>query len=171
MMVAILNIAAPDANLVSVAKIRAARMVHDGRDTPSAQRYIQSCWYYHKPTETAFIFTRECGYHSGGWWKNPEYERCYHLSLRNLAYDGGFPVSLPFNWKMASKWVKAFFGDDASLTWHEGPHTSTGKIEGIHHYRLFCDQSWRPIKPTGEVYSKEWTPAEWQSFSELHGTP
>lgn len=165
----ILTIAAPDEKVVSIAKIRAARMVHDGRDTPAAQRYIQSCWQYHAPTETAIIFTRESGYHSGGWWKNPDYERCYHLSLRNLAYDGDVPIPLPFNWKMAGKWVAAFFGDDAKLTWHEGPYSDTGKREEVHHYRLFCDPSWRPIKPTGEVYSKDWTPAEWRSFSELHG--
>jgi hypothetical protein len=63
----------------------------------------------------------------------------------------------------------AFFGDDARLTWHEGPHTATGKAEEVHHYRLFCDEAWHPIKPRGEVYSRDWTPADWQSFSDLHG--
>jgi hypothetical protein len=82
------RIAAPDPALVAHARIKAARMVHDGRDSPAAQRYINSCWHYHRPTLCAIIFTRESGYHSGGWWKNPDYERCFHLSLRFLGYDG-----------------------------------------------------------------------------------
>lgn len=164
----ILTISAPSAEIVARARIMAARMVHDGRDTPSARRYLQSCWHYHRPTQAAIIFTRESGYHSGGWWKNPDYERCFHLSLRFLAYERGEPVSLPYNWSIAEKWVRTFFGDDAKLTWHEGPFTDTGKIEGVHHYRLFCDPAWQPFKPRGEVYSKDWTPAEWQSFSDIH---
>ena len=168
-MTGIITVSAPDQAIVTTARIRAARMVHDGRNSPAAQRYINSCWQYHRPTETAIIFTRESGYNSGGWWKNPDYERCYHLSLRMLAFVAGTPYPLPFNSKMAARWVKAFFGDDAKLTWHEGPYTDQGKADGTHHYRLFCDPSWQPIKPRGEVYSKDWTPAEWKSFSDIHG--
>lgn len=165
----ILRIVAPDAAHVAASRLAAARMVWNGTDSPSGQRYINSCWRYHAGTQCATIFTRESGYHSGGWWKNPDYERCFHLSLRFLAFEKGEPYSLPFNTVLARKWVEAFFGDDAHLTWHEGPYTDIGKAEGVHHYRLFCDLSWQPFKPRGEVYSKDWTPAGWQSFSDLHG--
>lgn len=39
----------------------------------------------------------------------------------------------------------------------------------VHHYRLFCDKAWKPILPRGEVYSKDWTPADWKSWSDVHG--
>jgi hypothetical protein len=159
----------PDPRLVSLARIRAAASVHDGRDSPASQRYLARCYYYHQPTLTAIIFTRDTGHNSSGWWKNPDYERCYHLSLRFLAYERGIPLSLPYDWKMAKRWVEAFFADDAALTWHEGPFTDIGKSEAVHHYRLFCDPAWQPLKPRGEVYSKDWTPADWKSFSDAHG--
>lgn len=167
---AILQIAKPSHEIVVNARLRAAEFVMDGRMTPAAERHIARCWHYHKPTLTAIIFTRDVGHHSSGWWKNPDYERCYHLSLRGLAFDRGTPVSLPLNMDMARKWVECFFGEDAKLTWHEGPYTATGKAEDVHHYRLFCDQAWKPIIPRGEVYSKDWTPPDWKSFSEIHGT-
>lgn len=157
----------PDPQLVITARLKAARMVHDGRQSPGAMRYLKSCWHYHPGTEMAIIFTRECGYHSGGWWKNPDYERCYHLSLRSLAYERGQPFSLPLDMKIARQWVRAFFGGDAKLTWHEPPYTDFGKAEDVHHFRLFCDPGWQPFKPRGEVYDRSWTPASWQSFSDL----
>ena len=167
-MIAILGERIPDMRVVASAKLAAAAMVIDGRRTPAAQRHIRKCWHYHPRTQTAMIFTREQGYHSGGWWKNPDYERCFHLSLRMLAYDGEKPIALPYDFKLGQKWVEAFFGDDAKLTWHEGPFTEQAKMESIHHYRLFCDEAWKAFKPRGEVYSKDWTPADWHSFSDIH---
>lgn len=63
----------------------------------------------------------------------------------------------------------AFFGADARRCWIEGPYSPEGKYRDVWHYRLFCDPAWQPISPKGEVYTKEQTPADWRSFSEIHG--
>lgn len=40
--------------------------------------------------------------------------------------------------------------------------------KGVYHYRLFCDEAWKPIMPRGEVYSTQFTERGWKSFSDLH---
>lgn len=168
-MTAILRIAAPSADLVSWAKLRASRMTFDGRDSPASRRYLIDCKHYHGPTQSSILFTRDTGHHTSGWWKNPDYERCYHLSLSFVGFEGGRGYSLPFDLRMADKWAKAFFGDEVKNLWIEPPYSDVGKSQGVHHYRLFCDEAWQPMKPRGEVYSTDWTPAEWKSFSDIHG--
>lgn len=162
------SLAAPDPLIVIRARLEAAKMNFDGRDSPAAHRHIQRCTHYHRPTQALIIYTRDVGMHSSGWWKNPAYERCLHLSLSFVGqqYDELFP--LPFNRKMASRWAEIFFGDDARKCWIEPPFSPEGKVRGVHHYRLFCDPSWRPLMPKGEVYSKVATPAGWLSWSDLH---
>jgi hypothetical protein len=59
--------------------------------------------------------------------------------------------------------------EKARLCWIEPPYSALGKASDIYHYRLFCDHAWQPIKPRGEVYDRRNTPAEWKSFSDLHG--
>ena len=39
---------------------------------------------------------------------------------------------------------------------------------GVYHYRLFCDEGWQPLKPRGEVYTRDFIEKGWKSFSELH---
>lgn len=170
-MVAILKIAAPDPQLVAWAKIRASKMTFDGRDSSASRRYMQDCQHYHGPTECSILFTRDTGHHTSGWWKNPDYERCFHLSLSFVAFEHGRSFRLPFSAKTAEKWARAFFGEDVRSVWVEPPYTDAGKAAGVHHYRLFCDEAWKPAKPRGEVYSTDWTPADWKSFSDVHGTP
>ena len=168
-MTAVLRIAAPSGDLVSWAKLRASRMTFDGRDSPASRRYLIDCKHYHGPTQSSILFTRDTGHHTSGWWKNPDYERCYHLSISFVGFDGGRGYSLPFDLRMAEKWAKAFFGDEVKNLWIEPPYSDVGKSQGVHHYRLFCDKAWQPMKPRGEVYSTDWTPAEWKSFSDIHG--
>ncbi|MDX0420746.1 hypothetical protein GOC70_28575 [Sinorhizobium medicae] len=170
MMVALLKIAAPDMSIVARAKIEAAKCVFDGRESPSAYRNIARCSHYHAPTSAQIVFTRDAGHNSSGWWKNPDYERCYHLSLSFGDYDrqGRF-YSVPFDRRMGERWAAAFFGDDVTSLWVEPPYSPEGKARYVYHYRLFCDQAWKAMKPRGEVYSTDWTPAGWKSFSDLHG--
>jgi hypothetical protein len=108
------------------------------------------------------IYSRDTGHHSSGWWKNPDYERCYHLSL---SFEGGH------NRKTAERWCKALFGDNVSKLWIEPPFSPAGLAREVWHYRLFCDAAWQPLVPRGEVYSKDWTPADWKSWSDIHGEP
>lgn len=112
------------------------------------------------------IYTRDEGHHSSGWWKNPDYERCLHLSV-SFAYPNGQPA--PYEFDEAERWARMFFRHDLRWVWIEPPYSPEGKARDVHHYRLFCDPGWQPMKPRGEVYSKELTEAGWMSFSEIHG--
>jgi hypothetical protein len=142
-------------------KARADAGVFDGL---SMSPYFLRCRHYCENTQAMLIFTRDVGMHSSGWWKNPDYERCYHLSI-SFEVAG---VPLPQNHKDARRWCEAFFGGDTKLLWIEPPYSPEGKQREVYHYRLFCDEGWQPIKPRGEVYSREWTPADWKSWSDVH---
>lgn len=136
-------------------------------ETPGQQAYFDRCTAYHPPTGTALIFTRDSGHHSSGWFRNPDFERCYHLSLSFRDPETG--AYAPFNHRLAWRWVKLFFGQYRKLLWCEPPYTAEGKQIECWHYRLFCDPGWQPMKPRGEVYSREFTEKGWRSFAEIHG--
>lgn len=165
----IINLAQPDSAVVAAMRIAAAKMIYDGRNTPAARRHIGRCTRYHAPTETLLLYTRDSGMHSSGWWKNPDYDRCLHLSLSFGAFEHGQFYGRPHDRKMARKWAELFFGDEVRLLWIEPPFSPEGKVRDVYHYRLFCDKGWQPIKPRGEVYDRSWTPEGWKSWSDLHG--
>lgn len=156
--------------LVPFAKARAQRGLYDGRATPRNMFLIKSCAHQmvlRPDLCAAILFTRDIGHHTSGWWKNPDYERCQHLSISFLGMPGAHV--LPFEHKQGEKIARAFFGDDTALCWIEGPYSPEGKARDVWHYRLFCDPGWQPFKPRGEVYDRSWTPSDWKSFSEVHG--
>lgn len=135
--------------------------------TVEDESYFRACTQQLPQLGMVLIFTRDAGHHESGWWKNPEYERCEHLSLS--FYD---PMTLQpdqFNRDKARRMAKMFFGHHLRWVWVEPPYTPEGRERSVHHYRLFCDAGWSPLKPSGEVYSKERTPTHWRSFSEIHG--
>lgn len=103
--------------------------------------------------------------HSSGWWKNPDYERCWHLSLSFRDPITG--ENAPKDSALTNEWLEAFYADDQRYIWAEPPYTQGGKTNEVWHYRIFCNPSWAPILPRGEVYSKEFTERGWMSFSEL----
>jgi hypothetical protein len=138
---------------------------YSGLATSVNQRLIRSCSADHLPTGTHLIFTRDAGMHTNGWWKNPDYERCWHLSLSFL--DPITRERAPKDSKLTDEWLEAFFGDDQRYLWAEPPYSVEGKKADVWHYRLFCDAAWSPILPRGEVYSKEFTEKGWLSFSDL----
>lgn len=148
-------------------KQQAERGEWDGRDTPHGIRYLNSCKIMHLPTGSMAIFTKEHGYHSSGWWKNPDYERCYHLSLSFRD-----PITLevaPLDKKLTKRWLEVLFGKNQNLIWTEPPYSADAKKRQVYHYRLFYTPGFlEPVKPRGEVYSRDWTPADWLSFSDLH---
>ena len=121
--------------------------------------YLENCRWWLERYECIAILTRDVGYHSSGWWKNPDYERCYHLSI---SFPGGMKR------KHLEYILKELFHDDRRWLWCEPPYTEAGRQAEVWHYRLFCDPAWQPLKPRGEVYTKEFTEAGWKSFSELH---
>lgn len=122
--------------------------------------YFESCKWTLLRFPCICIFTRDTGYHSSGWWKNPMYERCYHLSI-------SFPGGIDKNG--LGKIIDGLFGTNKNWIWTEPPYSEDGKRLGVWHYRLFCDEFWQPIIPRGEVYSTQFTERGWKSFSELKG--
>jgi hypothetical protein len=129
--------------------------------------YLESCRAHHQPTGTRIIFTRDSGHHTSGWWKNPDYERCLHLSLSFQDPDREDAVSIEHRHDLASEWVEIFFPTSAHLVWTEPPHGPEGKRADVWHYRVFYTPGWTaPILPRGEVYTKEFTAAGWLSWSD-----
>lgn len=142
---------------------RARNGVWNGKDvTP----YFESCknWCLSSPEVGCIvIFTRDVGYHSSGWWKNPDYERCYHLSVSHATLAG---ERLPRNVVVNRGLVDRLFDKNQHLLWAEPPYSESGKKNDVWHYRLFCDEAWQPILPRGEVYNKELTESGWLSWSD-----
>lgn len=141
----------------------------DGQQTPENMLYMQQCTYQHALTGTALIFTRDTGHHSSGWFKNPDYERCLHLSMSPIQQRivGQAADLTP---ELQRRWLTAFFGDNARLAWRESPKSDVGIQRMVTHWRVFCDERWQPIKPRGEVYSLDFTEKGWRSASELYET-
>lgn len=143
---------------------------YTGYSTNSDHVTITQCrqTFPHSPELTATVlFTRDAGMHSSGWWKNPDYERCEHLSLA-FYYPPHLPR--PHRHDLARLWCLAFFGADrVRYLWVEPPFSAQGRERDVYHYRLFMAPDWRlPVLPRGEVYSKQFTELGWKSFSDLH---
>lgn len=134
----------------------ASKGIWDGKgDSP----YLESCRWLLPQYPCTIVFTRETGYHSSGWWKNPEYERCWHLSISFR--DGSNKATL-------EKILTFLFGEKRRWLWVEPPNSDQGKKLCVWHYRLFCDENWFAIKPRGEVYDTHFTEKGWKSFSDLN---
>lgn len=129
--------------------------IWNGRDYSS---YFESCRWLLERYPATVMFTKEVGYHSGGWWKNPDYERCWHLSM---SFRGGSEK------KTGAEIIRNLFHPHEKLLWIEPPYSKEGKSIDVWHYRLFCDEHWQPIQPRGEVYSTQFTERGWKSFSEI----
>lgn len=159
-----------EAHMRQVAKMMRRRaMVSTFNGTAPGMAYIGICTRDDGPTATRIIFTRDTGHHSSGWMKNPDYERCWHLSISTRP-----AIVLPGVQQLAEcdkpttlRWLQAFFGDDARYTWLESAKSLVGKQAGVMHWRLFCDAEWRPILPRGEVYSTDFTEKGWRSASQV----
>lgn len=90
----------------------------DGRSTTT---YFEECRWFVERYECIMVFTRDIGYHTSGWWKNPDYERCYHLSI---SFPGGR------NNKKLEHILNKFFGNNKRLLWCEPPYSEEGKRLG-----------------------------------------
>ena len=154
-----------DGVLIASLKRRAESGLFDG--TLGSKIYLDACSEYDSKAGTYLIFTRDHNHHMSGWWKNPDYERCYHLSL-SFTEPRDRQSRKPKDKHLTELWCRAFFGDNARMLWCEPPYSPLGKKNDVWHYRLFCNPAWEPILPSKEVYSLHKTPADWKSFSEIH---
>lgn len=138
---------------------------YDGRNTMTP--YFQLAHRVHD-SGASLLFTRDFGMHSSGWFRNPDYDRCMHLSIGFFDMDTSQPR--PFEKQEAEMWVKLFYPKWQALIWHESSvmEKSDDRPE-VHHYRVMMDAHWQAIKPRGEVYSRELTEVGWKSFTEQGG--
>lgn len=148
---------------------RAKHGLFNGQQTPEGMRYLRHCRLVDDVTGTVLIFTRDSGHHSSGWLKNPDYERCWHLSTSpapSLILIPGEQRADP-DPKTLAAWLHAFYGESKRYVWSESPKTPEGKARGVWHWRLFCDEHWVPLLPRKEVYTREFTEAGWKSASQV----
>ncbi len=155
--------------IVGELRRRARHGVFNGLQTPENLNYLKHCRVVDSTSGAVLIFTRDTGHHESGWLKNPDYERCWHLSTSpapsRLILPGVQRAELDRGTRAA--WVKAFFGDDLRYVWSESPKTPHGKARDVWHWRLFCDEKWSPILPRKEVYTREFTEAGWRSATQV----
>jgi hypothetical protein len=119
------------------------------------------CRFYIAPWKALCIFTLDIGTYTSGWWKNPDYEACWHLSISYVDLESGDRA--PQDHKKSWKIIRAFYESHYKWVWSEPPYSKEGKAVDVWHYWLFM----LPLFPRGEVYSRELTEAGWKSFSEV----
>lgn len=147
---------------------RASFAIYDG--TPKTYNVMNGCSAFDTHTAASLIYTRDEGMHTGGWWKNPDYARCLHLSL--TFWDIESKEARGKDKTLTNLWLDIVFGANKCLIWGEPPFSEGGKKNETWHYRLFVMEDWRTaILPRGEVYSQAWTPPGFKSFSELQAEP
>ena len=107
---------------------------------------------------TRLMLTFDVGYHASGWWKNGDYDRCWHLSV---SHPTQFAVETPDE-KEVFAWARRLWGEHASKCWIEGAASvfDPYRLPNIVNARLFVDEHGEPIKPEGEVYEplRPWSP-------------
>lgn len=153
--------------VVVVMRKRALRSVFDGHASAPGQAYINACRVQDDLTQTVLIFTRDTGHHSSGWMKNPDYERCWHLSTSPYPSALILPSRPEPDMKMSRAWLGAFFGADVAHVWSESPKSEHGRRHNVWHWRLFCDERWEPLHPRKEVYTADFIELGWRSASQV----
>ena len=156
------------ASVADKLRMAAARGEFDGRPTGYGAAYLEDCKAFHASSGTVLIFTRDSGHHKSGWFKNPDFERCLHLSL-SFREPFRMKAQREYDANLADEWCDLLFGVYKKLAWSEMPKSQVGKYLEVMHWRVFTDEQWLPIFPRGEVYSTEFTEKGWKSFG-LTGT-
>jgi hypothetical protein len=106
------------------------------------------------------LASHDQGTHASGWWRNSDYDRCWHLSLCALHPAHGY-VDLPDS--DLKSWARGVFGQHVAISWTEPPASKLDIYRDAPasayttHVRVFLDQGGNPIQPEGEVYTlKPW---------------
>lgn len=95
--------------------------------TAAEEAYVLSCTA--RVGATSIVFTRDRGMVVGGMVQDAAHDLCWHLSLVCAVR------------RERDAWLRAFFGVRVGEVWAE-------ELHGIDHYRLFCDDRWKPITVT-----------------------
>lgn len=132
----------------------------DGRAAVSSSHRTVAASLEDPAVKVSILYTFDHGAHSSGWWRNSDYEMCWHLSM--VAMHDRTYVDVPERDRRA--WPRAFFGVDAVKAWWEPPapeydaYRRAPASRHTWHVRLFLDRATgMPIIPEGEVYTlKPW---------------
>jgi len=135
----------------------------DGRGFPPAGRLILCVQDRDKPISV--LFTYDVGAHNCGWWRNSQYDRCWHLSmvvLKRAARLVDLAFETPTDLEVRAI-ARAFFGEDVRRAWVEPPasafdaYRTAPQSRHTYHVRVFTDRAGNAITPEGEVYTlKPW---------------
>lgn len=129
----------------------------------------------------SLLLSRDRMHHSVGWWRNADYEYCWHLSIsaieraewertRARATLTNRPVKPNFEEvpkQDLDYWAQLIFGEHIDKLWNEpggtDPRLTPVERHGRHvmwHLRLFLEPlTMEPFIPTGEVYHlTRWIP-------------
>lgn len=119
----------------------------------------------------SLLLSRDRMHHSVGWWRNAEYEYCWHLSIAafdRAAYVTGTEKKENIPPAEERYWAHAFFPLDFDKIWHEPggtdprltPEEARARRGHMSHLRLFLDpETFEPFIPAGEVYDlTRWIP-------------
>ena len=149
------DIVVPPALATQIETHVANAQVWDGRGVPTNRLLVIS------PLDpelvTSLLLSIDVGMHASGWWRNSQYDRCWHLSLCSMGADGQSYQDMTQD--EAQWWARAYFGPAAKMSWLEPPASALDMYRTapaspkVWHVRLFMDQKGNPIQPEGEVYS------------------
>lgn len=134
----------------------------DGRFPTHARHRIVEASPHDPALHLSLILTLDHGTHASGWWRNSQYDLCFHLSICGLSADRSeyeTPLEAEMRW-----WATAFFSIDVDKAWIEPPASALDRYRfarsSAHtwHVRLFLDrETGEAILPKGEVYTlKPW---------------
>lgn len=140
---------------------RALRSPWTGQQLVSRQHVWDTDALTEPGRPTRVMLTWDKGHHSSGWWRNSDYEFCFHLSVSHPTQLMGADLrpEAPSDAEVRA-WARAAFGEHVTKTWTEPPASALDpyRMSGVAHVRLFTDAEGHPIQPEGEVYDlKPWS--------------
>lgn len=153
----------PDRRDLRILMTRAKSRPWDGSATVLSRHYLDTTALTEPGRPVRIVLTYDVGHHACGWWRNSDYNQCWHLSV---SWPAGVPVpGRPPTYLEAPPdaevraWARALFGEHVVWTWTEPPASTLDPYRrpGVAHVRLFTDRAGAPILPEGEVYDlKPW---------------
>jgi hypothetical protein len=147
------------AKRLSALRSQARRRPWNGHGIPARPERMSALTEPGRPTSVMLSFDQ--GTHASGWWRNSEYDSCFHLSITHLA-DDGRSLECPTDAEVRA-WARAAFPQHYAWTWTEPPlelghavqsteRCGVERLPHVAHVRLFTDRAGIPIFPRGEVY-------------------
>lgn len=116
------------------------------RFTPTGAGYESIAIAQHRPSGSQLIYSRDVGHHTSGWFKNPDYERCRHLSISYLWTEPPFTEQ----GKRDGVWHFRVFCDQG---WQ--PLMPRGEV----YSRELTERGWRSFSEVRELRAREERPS------------